>query len=179
MDRKKQAVKTERLFLRPWSEADAEILYSLASDPDVCRNAGFPLHRSAEESLAVIRGFYSVPFQYAVCEGETGELQGGASISRGKMGSFPLAKGEGEIGIWLGRPYWGRGLGTEILRALLSLCFEELECKRVYACAYRDNTASIRMQLKCGLVPYGYVKNAVNPFDGKPVEKLVFCLNKD
>lgn len=173
-----KCLTTERLCLRPWREEDAAALYGLASDPEVCRNAGFPLHHSEEESRAVIAAFYSAPYQYAVCDGERGELLGGACVSRGRMGSFPMKKGEGEIGIWLGRAHWGRGYGSEILRELLRLCLEELGCARVYACAYRDNKASIRMQLKCGLAPYGFVQNATNPFDGNPVEKLVFCYEK-
>ena len=178
MEHKGDTVFTERLCLRPWREEDAEALWRLASDSEVCRNAGFPLHGSVEESRGVIAAFYSVPFQYAVCDKEEGRLLGGAGISRGRMGSFPLKKGEGEIGIWLGRAHWRQGFGSEILRKLLRVCLEELGCIRVYACAYRDNEASIRMQLKCGLVPYGYVKNATNPFDGMPVEKLVFCFEK-
>ena len=44
---------TERLTLRPWKETDAESLYEYAKDPDVGPIAGWPAHRSVEESRNV------------------------------------------------------------------------------------------------------------------------------
>lgn len=44
---------TERLVLRPWTEADAESLFEYAKDPDVGLIAGWPSHKSVEESLNV------------------------------------------------------------------------------------------------------------------------------
>ena len=46
---------TERLLLRPWCETDAEDLYEYAKDPDVGSIAGWPPHKSVEESLNVIK----------------------------------------------------------------------------------------------------------------------------
>ena len=45
---------TERLVLRRWTESDAESLYEYAKDPDVGPIAGWPPHKSVEESLEVI-----------------------------------------------------------------------------------------------------------------------------
>ncbi|SFQ29264.1 Acetyltransferase (GNAT) domain-containing protein [Lachnospiraceae bacterium XBB1006] len=42
--------ETERLILRHWEEADAEDLFRYASDPDVGPIAGWPAHKSLEES---------------------------------------------------------------------------------------------------------------------------------
>ena len=47
-------METERLILRPWRESDAEALFKYASDPDVGPRAGWPPHKSLEESLEVI-----------------------------------------------------------------------------------------------------------------------------
>ena len=44
---------TDRLILRPWTEKDAESLYKYAKDPDVGTPAGWPAHKSVEESLDV------------------------------------------------------------------------------------------------------------------------------
>ena len=46
---------TERLLLRPWSEADTESVYEYAKDPDVGPNAGWLPYKSVEESLEVIK----------------------------------------------------------------------------------------------------------------------------
>ena len=58
-------LETERLILRPWEERDAEDLYPYASDPDVGPAAGWPAHRSVEESREAIRTVLSGPEDFA------------------------------------------------------------------------------------------------------------------
>ena len=43
-------IQTSRLLFRPWAETDAEALFKHASDPDVGPRAGWPPHKSVEES---------------------------------------------------------------------------------------------------------------------------------
>lgn len=50
-----KTLKTERLILRPWSKSDAESLFEYAKDPEVGPIAGWPPHKSKEESLGVIQ----------------------------------------------------------------------------------------------------------------------------
>ena len=47
-------LETERLILRPWTEQDAEVLYSLARDPRVGPAAGWAVHTSVENSRELI-----------------------------------------------------------------------------------------------------------------------------
>lgn len=48
-------METERILLRPWRDSDAESLFKWASDPDVGPRAGWPPHKSVQESLEIIR----------------------------------------------------------------------------------------------------------------------------
>ena len=43
-------METERILLRHWQESDAEALFKYASDPNVGPRAGWPAHKSVEES---------------------------------------------------------------------------------------------------------------------------------
>ena len=61
-----QILETKRLILRPWSESDAEALFKYASDPDVGPRAGWPPHRSVEESLEIIKTVFSGEGMWAV-----------------------------------------------------------------------------------------------------------------
>ena len=54
-------MKTKRLVLRKWTEADAESLYEYAKDSEVGPIAGWPPHKSVEESLDVIRNVFNGP----------------------------------------------------------------------------------------------------------------------
>ncbi len=48
-------LETKRLILRNWTEADAESLFQYASNPEIGPVAGWPPHRSVEESREVIK----------------------------------------------------------------------------------------------------------------------------
>jgi len=49
-------METERILLRHWQESDAESLFKYASNPDVGPRAGWPAHKSEEESREIIIG---------------------------------------------------------------------------------------------------------------------------
>ncbi len=53
---------------------------------------------------------------------------------------------EREVGYWLGRDFWGRGIATEALRQIIALLPE----RPLHARAAKDNIASIRVLRKCG-----------------------------
>ena len=54
-------LETKRLFLRPFQKNDAADLYEYAKDPKVGLPAGWPPHRSLEESREIIRTVFSAP----------------------------------------------------------------------------------------------------------------------
>ena len=59
-------IETKRLLFRPWKEADAEELFRLASDPDVGPRAGWPPHKSVEESLEIINTVFNSDHVWAL-----------------------------------------------------------------------------------------------------------------
>ena len=65
-------LETNRLLLRPWSEADAEECFRYASDPRVGPSAGWPVHTSVENSRRIIRDVLMVPETYAIVLKESG-----------------------------------------------------------------------------------------------------------
>ena len=143
---------TERLILRPWDISDAEDLYEYAKDERVGPIAGWPVHTSADMSREVIRTVLSAPGTYAVCLREDNRAIGSIGLMQGDMSNLGLSEGEGEIGYWLGVPFWGRGLIPEALRELIRHAFDELHLVRLW-CGYFDgNEKSKRCQEKCGFV---------------------------
>ena len=69
-------METERILLRYWQESDAEALFKYASDPDVGPRAGWPAHKSVEESREIIRTFFHNDTTWAIVLKETGEAIG-------------------------------------------------------------------------------------------------------
>lgn len=98
-------LETERLLLRKWKESDAESLFEYASDPAVGPIAGWPPHKSVEESRAVIANVLNGPECYAICE--KGKERAIGAVGLQLNGRTVMT--ECELGYWLGRPFWGRG----------------------------------------------------------------------
>ena len=172
-------LETERLLLRPWAEADAEEVYKYASHPDVGPIAGWAVHTSVEYSWEIIRGVLSGPETYAVVLKETGLPVGSVGLMRGEAGSVPLAEGEGEIGYWIGVPYWGRGLIPEAVRALMRHAFEDLGLHKLW-CGYFDgNIKSKRVQEKCGFRYDHTEENVGCAIEGLLRTMHVSCITKE
>jgi len=55
-----------------------------------------------------------------------------------------------ELGYWLGKKYWGKGLMTEAVKLMLKFAFEKLKLHRVYAGVFEENIASRRVLEKTG-----------------------------
>jgi RimJ/RimL family protein N-acetyltransferase len=142
-------VKTERLILEPWRSSDWEAFRPVATDVEVMRyiTGGIPWTDEQIQNfvnrqviLYTERGFC----RWKLLEGSTGELIGfcGAGMWRDAM--------EPEIGWWLARSHWGRGLATEAARAALEDVFERVGLERLISIARPENTASIRIMKKLG-----------------------------
>ena len=71
-----EQLETKRLILRRFAEADAADLYEYASDPRVGPAAGWPPHKSLEESLEIIRTVFQAPHIYALVDKASGKVIG-------------------------------------------------------------------------------------------------------
>lgn len=154
-------LETKRLILRPWLESDAESLYQYASSPKVGPIAGWPVHTSVENSLEIIRTVLSAPETYAVIDKESDRAIGCVGIMIGKNSNIELPNTEGEIGYWIGTPYWGKGLIREAVHELLRYAFEELQLQKIWCVYFDGNNNSKRVQEKCGF-QYQFTKENVH-----------------
>lgn len=143
---------TDRLILRPWLESDAEDLYLYAKDPMVGPAAGWPVHTSVANSRDIIREVLSAEETYAVCLKGDNRAIGSIGLVIGESSNLNLPDSEGEIGYWIGVPYWGQGFITEAAKELLRHGFKYFQLERIW-CGYFDgNLKSKRVSEKCGFV---------------------------
>ena len=112
-------LKTKRLILRRWDEGDAEDLYKYASDPDVGPIAGWPAHKSIDESLAVIKNVLNGKEAYAIRLKEDGKAIGAIELKLNGHTDMTDRDDECEMGYWLGKPFWGRGITPEAVKEML------------------------------------------------------------
>ena len=145
--------RTERLLLRPgWAE-DAPALAAAIGDERIVRNlatAPWPYRlRDAEAFLAQPRN--PVLPSFLIFERTDGEplLVGACGLGR-------RASGNVELGYWISRPHWGRGLATEAGQALIGIA-RAMNLARLEASHFIDNPASGRVLEKLGFQPTGII----------------------
>jgi RimJ/RimL family protein N-acetyltransferase len=73
----------------------------------------------------------------------------------GMISVFALVSGQPTLGFWLGEPYWGRGLMSEAVAALVRFSFERLRAPQLEAHHLADNIASGRVLEKNGFIETG------------------------
>lgn len=148
----KTMLHTQRLILRKWTQADADSLFEYASSPEVGPVAGWPAHKSAEESRNVIKNVLNGAECYAICEKENNIAIGSAELKLNGHTDMTQREDECELGYWLGKPFWGRGYMPEAAQELLKHTFEDLGMRAVWCGYYDGNEKSKRVQQKLGFV---------------------------
>ena len=144
-----QLLETDRLLLRPFTLDDAEGLYAYASHPEVGPPAGWPPHRSVEESRQVIENIFIPSDALAVLRKSDGRLIGSAGfVDRHRA---ELGTPSEEIGYSLARDCWGQGLIPEAVKEIIRHAFADLGYQALWAAYYDGNRKSKRVMQKCGM----------------------------
>ena len=172
-------LETERLVFRPWKDSDTPDLYACASDPAVGPIAGWPPHKSPEESLEVIRHVFNGPECYALClKGKTGPI-GCIELKLRGCTDMTDKEDECELGYWLGKPFWGKGLMTEAALEMIRHGFEDLGMTRIWCGYYEGNERSKRVQEKAGFRYQWTTRDLDVPLMGEKRTGYVSSLTKD
>jgi len=148
-------IETKRLILREWQEGDASALFKYASDPEVGPRAGWPAHKSEEESLEIIRNVFSAEGMWAVVLKETSEVIGCVGYLPAEYSNLEIDADQCEVGYWIARPYWNKGFCTEALRAVVDYCFNVKGFTVLWGDYFLDNPASGKVMMNCGFVDTG------------------------
>lgn len=80
-------------------------------------------------------------------------------------------EGEREIGYWLGKEFWGRGIATEALSQFLDV----VKTRPLFAHVAKHNIASNRVLEKCGFTVVG--EDKYMNIGNEEVEEFVFKLD--
>ena len=143
-------LETSRLILRRWEESDAESLYEYAKDPDIGPIAGWPPHKSIEESLGIIRNVFCGEEAYAICLKKDNKAIGAIELKLNGHTDMTDRDDECELGYWIGKPFWGQGIIPEAAEEMIRHGFEDLEMRAIWCGYYDGNVKSKRVQEKLG-----------------------------
>jgi RimJ/RimL family protein N-acetyltransferase len=161
--------ETRRLTHRAFTLDDAEVFYSLNSNPEVMRLTGEPPLPSLEAARDAIAGypdFDEVGYgRWACVLKETGTVIGFCGLK------YLADLDAVDVGYRFLTPYWGRGFATEACRASLEFGFSTLGLQEIIGLVFTQNIASIRVLEKMGMRLVSEFE-----FDGMPARR--YALNR-
>jgi RimJ/RimL family protein N-acetyltransferase len=170
-------IRAPGVLLRPWRPEDASWLAHYANNPRVSAGMrdAFPSPYTLEDACSFIamaaRPSPGILLAITVQE----KAVGGIGIRM----LDDVHRGTAEIGYWLAEPFWGKGIGTEAVRALVPVAFERTGARRIQAGIFSDNPASMRVLEKSGFVREAVHRNAIIKHGNVMDEVLYVRLRED
>jgi RimJ/RimL family protein N-acetyltransferase len=162
-----------RCAVRSWREDDVDAIVRHAGDLRIWRNLRdafpHPYTRADAESWVDTASRRRPETHFAIEMG--GEAIGGVGLNL----KHDVYRRSAEIGYWLGVPFWGRGLATEVVVAVTPWAIETFGLCRVQANVFGWNPASARVLEKAGYAFEGRMRNAVWK-DGALTDELVYAV---
>ncbi len=159
--------------LRPWALSDVASVTKLANNRNIWRNLRdvFPHPYTETDAIEWLQARDNPTEEglYLAIDVD-GQAVGGVACRL----QNDVECRTGDIGYWLGEPYWGRGIVTEAVQILTEYIFDDLDLVRLQASVFAWNPASGRVLEKAGYQLEGHLKKAAFK-DGQFVDKLVYA----
>ncbi len=159
---KNAVIETERLILRRLQLDDAVAIYhNINHDKEVLKYYLAPyIEDEKDASVAGTLRFCDETERYvfAIVLKETNEVIGMINQCSGMNRYFHSI----EIGYAIGQKYWHNGYTTEATKAFIDFLFEK-GTHKVFAGAIPENTRSIEVMKKCGMI-----------YEGRKIDELYY-----
>jgi ribosomal-protein-alanine N-acetyltransferase len=164
--------QTLRLLVRPFLSEEEQIFVDLYSDDEVTRHV---TKRNEEERRQRFKELLEDPADSGLGRWGVFDRGDGGFIGTCKLMPNDTDINKIELGYVLARKYWGRGLATELTKALVEYGFQKKGLWEICACVDPGNAASQNVLLKAGLkrngtvfwhgreLPFFSIKNNLTP----------------
>jgi RimJ/RimL family protein N-acetyltransferase len=154
------------ISLRPLTEDDIPVLFSIQLDEEAQRLAAFTDAEAARDADAFERKYRKILADDAIVN-RIVEVRGEVV---GSVATFPM-EGDTELTYWIRKDWWGKGVATAAVAALL----DEVKHRPIHARVVEDNTGSVRVLERNGFVRIGS-EDSFAPGRQATVTELIFML---
>lgn len=168
---------SEDIYLAPIAEEHVHDLVRHANDEDVSRNLcempyPYALSDAMEwlDHVAKQKQKHGFQVNWSIFTADD-ELIGGI----GRHVRFGIDSHKDEIGYWIGREFWGRGIMTDVVRTFSYYLFENQGLCRIEAVVFERNEASGKVLEKVGYVYEGTMRKAYR-IDGELINGRMYAL---
>lgn len=171
-------IEGEKINLRWHVKADAMSIYNQIGDKEVSQYTFIPYPYKLEDAYDYIKFSQSArrkktAYNYGLEQKKTRRIIGGIGLE-----NIDWTHRRGEIGYWLAKPFWGRGIMVEAIELMLAFCFRNLGLHRVHAQVFPPNAASIRVLEKTGFTCEGLIREG-SMHRGEYVDAYLYAILED
>lgn len=160
--------------LREWKLSDAQGIVSLANNEKIAGNLrnSFPYPYTLDDAHLFINK--------SIHQNKRKQLNKAIEIEAEASGSISLLALEdvscksGELGFWLGEPFWGQGIMAAAIEQVCDVGFNELGMMRIYARPFASNIAARKTLEKAGFELEGVFKKSIYK-NGKALDSCMYA----
>ena len=162
-----------RCVVRDWARSDKASLVRHANNRNVWRNLThrFPHPYSDVHADAWFAMLEAMPeaSHWAI------EVEGEAVGAIGCMLGEGVYKRSAQFGYWLGEAYWGRGIMTAAVQAVVPYAMERFRLVRLESPVFAWNPVSMRVLEKCGFEREALLRASIAK-DGQIIDSVLYAL---
>lgn len=169
-------LRTDRLFLQTPKMRDVEDIYKWTCDPAITRYMSWSSPRSPRETETFVRDSMrdqrsGKSLAYLLHDVESGQAIGAC----GAHNLDATVHLKAEVGYWIAKPYWGRGLVSEALRVLLPHLFVNVGLHRLSALVFHRNARSARVLEGLGFQHEGLLRHNLRK-SGRSIDVMQYAM---
>ena len=175
-----KTLETPRLILRPFTAQDGPAMYkNWTGDSEVTRFLTWPTHPSEEVSCHLAayweeKGREPDQYQWAIVPKDLNEPIGSLAVVSQREDIAMC-----ELGYCIGKSWWGKGVMTEAVRAVIRYLFDQVGMNRIQAAHDISNPASGKVMQKAGMTFEGVHRQASKNNTGVCDVAMYAILRKD
>jgi ribosomal-protein-alanine N-acetyltransferase len=162
--------------LRSWQAGDEDSLVRHANDRGVWLNLRdrfpHPYTREDAEKWVQLATKQTPEINFAISVG--GQAVGGIGL----ILHDDIERCSVEIGYWLGREFWRRGIGTAAVRSFTSHALQNHAVTRVFALVFAENAGSIQVLRKAGYRFEGRLRRSAIK-DGVVLDQVLYAVTDE
>ncbi len=166
-------IETHRCTLRDWERSDAASLARHADNPRVAATMkdSFPSPCTLKDARLFIHLVRRNPRGLFLAIDVSGEAIGGIAVHP----HGDVRRRTADIGYWVSESFWGKGIATSAVQAIIPVAFEKFDLARIQAGIFSNNPASMKVLEKCGFTREAILSRAFTK-NGLLLDEVVYAL---
>ena len=180
IDKGTRPIETPRLLLRRFELSDAQQMFdNWANNAAVCRFLPWPPHGTISVTQSLVKNWVDAyesddRYHWAMVLKSTTQVVGSISVSQ----MWPK-NACCELGYCMSEQYWGQGLTTEAVQAVIAYLLQEVGMHRIQAHHDTQNPASGRVMEKSGMQMEGTLRHSRMRDDGTFADWNIWAIVAD